>query len=66
MSDRYRGTLYIGVTSRFLRRIQEHREGLIPGFTKTYGLDKLVWFEQGESMVGAIQREKTLKHWPRQ
>ncbi len=66
MSDRPRGTLYIGVTSRFLTRITEHREGLVPGFTKTYGLKRLVWHEPHDLMIAAIQREKSLKRWPRE
>ena len=66
ITDRVRGTLYIGVTSRLLSRIAEHREGLIPGFTKRYGLTRLVWFEEHDSMVEAIQREKSLKRWPRE
>jgi putative endonuclease len=65
MADRPRGTLYIGVTSRFLTRIAEHREGLYTGFTKRYGLKRLVWCEQFELMTNAIQREKSLKRWPR-
>jgi putative endonuclease len=63
-SGRY-GTLYIGVTSDLSRRIWEHREGLIPGFTKRYGCKRLVWYEPHEGMVEAIQREKSLKRWPR-
>jgi len=66
MADRYRGTIYIGVTSRFLSRIVEHREGVHPGFTRKYGLKRLVWYEPREVMTGAIQREKSLKRWPRQ
>jgi putative endonuclease len=65
MTDRMRGTLYIGVTSDLTRRIYEHREGVCPGFTKTYGLKRLVWYEPFDSMTGAIQREKSLKRWPR-
>jgi len=65
MTDRMRGTLYIGVTSKLNRRVYEHREGLYPGITRRYGLKRLVWFEPFEGMLNAIQREKTLKHWPR-
>ena len=65
MTDKPRGTLYIGVTSRFLTRIIQHREGVHEGFTKRYGLKRLVWYEYRESMIGAIQREKSLKRWPR-
>ena len=65
MTDRMRGTLYIGVTNKLTRRIYEHREGLYPGFTQTYGLKRLVWYEPFEIMTNAIQREKSLKRWPR-
>jgi len=61
MDDRMRGTLYIGVTSRLLSRMVEHREGLVEGFTKRYGLKKLVWYEHHERMTTAIAREKSLK-----
>ena len=57
---------YIGATGYLNRRIWEHREGLIPGFTKKYGLKRLVWYEPHEDMGGAFQREKSLKRWPRQ
>ena len=60
-----RGTLYVGVTSDLSRRIYEHREGLIPGFTKTYGVKMLVYYEPHDSISAAIQREKNIKHWPR-
>ena len=65
MTDGPRGTLYIGVTNKLSRRIYEHREGLYPGFTRRYGLKRLVWIQPFERMTNAIQREKTLKHWPR-
>lgn len=65
VTDRMRGTLYIGVTKKLSRRIYEHREGLYPGFTRTYGLKRLVWFQAFERMTNAIQREKSLKRWPR-
>jgi putative endonuclease len=66
MSDRPRGTIYIGVTSQLSRRIWEHREGVEPGFTRRYGLRRLVWYEPHDDMGVAIAREKSLKHWPRQ
>lgn len=66
MADRMRGMLYIGVTSNLVRRVWEHREGLTPGFTSRYGLKRLVWFQSFEGMLNAIQREKSLKRWPRQ
>ena len=59
------GTLYVGVTSNIAARIYQHKEGLVPGFTKTYGVTKLVHCEPFESVSYAIKREKTLKKWPR-
>ena len=66
MADRMRGTLYLGVTSALTRRAWQHREGAIAGFTRTYGLKRLVWFEMHTGMRTAIQREKSMKRWPRQ
>jgi putative endonuclease len=66
MANRRHGAIYIGVTSRLPGRVIEHREGLIPGFTKTYSLKRLVWYEPHESMVAAIQREKSLKKYKRE
>jgi putative endonuclease len=65
MSNRRNGTLYVGVTSNLSRRVWEHREGLCDGFTKQYGLKRLVYYEPFEDIGTAIQREKTMKHWPR-
>jgi putative endonuclease len=59
------GTLYIGVTGNLARRIWEHREGIADGFTKKYGLKRLVWTERHEEIEKAIQREHTIKHSPR-
>ena len=55
------GTLYAGVTSHLLGRIYQHREGVVAGFTKRYGVKRLVWFEMHETMESAILREKQLK-----
>jgi putative endonuclease len=55
------GTLYVGVTSNLYRRIYEHREGMVPGFTKTHGLKRLVWFQGFEFVTEAIAKEKLLK-----
>ena len=63
-SDR-NGTLYVGVTNSLVRRVFEHREGLIDGFTKEYGLKQLVYFEVFDHPTEAIRREKRLKHWNR-
>jgi putative endonuclease len=65
MSDRPHGAIYIGVTSNILRRVTEHRSGTVGGFTLRYGLRRLVYVERHATIVLAIQREKTLKHWRR-
>jgi putative endonuclease len=65
MTNRPNGTLYLGVTSDLARRVWEHREGVIEGFTKRYGLKGLVWYEPHDDIRTAIQREKNMKHWPR-
>ena len=65
MTDRPNGTLYVGVTTNLIRRAWEHRDGIIDGFTKTYGLKRLVYHEEHSGIGGAIQREKNIKHWPR-
>jgi len=65
MSNKPQGTLYIGVTNDLVRRVYEHRNGLITGFTETYKLKKLVYFEIHQEIYFAIQREKNLKHWYR-
>ena len=65
MTNRPNGTLYLGVTSDLPRRAFEHREGLVEGFTKRYGLKLLVFAERHEEIGAAIQREKTMKHCPR-
>ncbi len=66
MTNRKCGTLYTGVTSDLIQRCHQHREGLVDGFTKRYGLKQLVWYEAHEDMMVAIQREKNIKHWSRQ
>ena len=55
----------MGVTSDLVRRIYEHKQKLIKGFTARYGIDKLVYFEVYDTAYAAIQREKNIKHWPR-
>ena len=59
------GTLYVGVTNDIARRVYQHKEGLVPGFTKKHRVTKLVHCEPFDSISYAIQREKTLKKWPR-
>ncbi len=60
------GTLYIGVTNNLERRMFEHKHKLVEGFTKNYGLDKLVYFEIYQYVNNAIKREKNMKKWKRQ
>ena len=66
LASKRNGTLYIGVTSNLVKRIGEHRNNLVEGFTERYGVHNLVWYELHESMESAIQREKRLKEWKRQ
>ena len=65
MTNRPNGTLYVGVTSNLARRAWEHRESMIDGFTKRYGLKQLVYYEAYEDIRSAFQRESNIKHWPR-
>jgi len=65
MTDRYRGTLYIGVTSDLVARAWAHREGRGSKFCARYGLTKLVYAEQAPTIVEAIAREKAMKKWKR-
>ena len=58
--------LYIGVTSNLERRVHEHRQKLVAGFTEKYNVNKLVYFEQTNDAVSAISREKQLKKWRRE
>ena len=60
------GTLYVGVTNDLVRRVYEHRESLVEGFTKRYRIKILVYFEQQETIAAALQREKNIKHWSRE
>jgi putative endonuclease len=59
------GILYVGVTNEIVRRIYEHRNGLVPGFTRKYSIHRLVYFERYKDIQTATQREKNMKHWPR-
>ena len=65
LASKRNGTLYVGVTSNLVKRIWEHRNNLVEGFTQRYGIHNLVWYEPHESMESAIQREKQLKEWKR-
>jgi len=61
-----RGTIYIGVTNDIGRRVFEHKSGTGSRFTSRYGVQRFVWFEEHFDIRDAIQREKSLKRWPRQ
>lgn len=61
LASKYNGTLYIGVTSNLPQRVFQHKEGLVEGFSKKYGISMLVYFEVCDEMVSAIAREKSLK-----
>ncbi len=65
LTNQRNSTLYIGVTSNLIKRIQEHREKLADGFTKKYNVHKLVYYEQADYINSAITREKQLKKWNR-
>ena len=63
LASKRNGTLYLGVTSNLVQRIWQHKNDLVEGFTKRYGVHTLVWFEGHESMESAIAREKAIKEW---
>ena len=65
LASRIGGTLYIGVTNDLVRRVYEHQTRIVPGFTKRYGVHRLVYYEQFSDIEFAIQREKRLKKWNR-
>lgn len=65
MANRRNGTTYTGVTSDLLQRVWQHRAGVTPGFAADHGCKTLVWYEQHESMIEAIIREKAIKKWRR-
>jgi putative endonuclease len=65
LASRPGGALYVGVTNDLLRRVAQHKQGLVPGHTKRYKIDKLVYFEEYADVRDTIQREKNMKHWPR-
>ena len=66
LASKRNGTLYIGVTNDLARRVWEHREGLVPGFTKPYGVKLLVYYETFDDINAAIHREKRLKKYKRE
>lgn len=66
MTNQARGTLYIGMTNSLLRRIEEHVQGIVEGFSKRHRPTRLVYFEESTAVSAAITREKQLKSWHRQ
>ena len=65
LASKRNGTLYVGVTSDLAKRIWEHKNNMVEGFTKRYMVKQLVWYELHESMESAIMREKRIKNWKR-
>jgi putative endonuclease len=65
LASRRNGTLYVGVTSDLMKRVWEHKNDFVEGFTKRYGVHTLVWYERHETMESAIAREKAIKEWKR-
>jgi putative endonuclease len=66
LASRKNGTLYIGVTNNLLKRVHQHKTNVVEGFTKQYGVHRLVYFEQYRDIRDAINREKRMKRWKRQ
>ena len=65
VASKRNGTLYVGVTSNVAKRVWEHKNNVVEGFTRRYGLHRLVWYEVHETMESAIVREKRIKSWRR-
>jgi len=65
LTSKRNGTLYTGVTSDLLKRIWEHKNNQVEGFTSKYRVHTLVWYEMHDTMESAIQREKAIKNWKR-
>lgn len=66
LASRRDGTLYLGVTRDLARRIHEHKSKVFSGFSRKYGVDRLVWYEEYPTAIEAIEREKDIKKWRRQ
>lgn len=66
LSSKRNGTLYIGVTSDIIKRVWEHKNSVVEGFSKKYGVYMLVYFEMHDTMESAIAREKQMKKWKRE
>ena len=65
LASKRNGTLYAGVTSNLVKRVWEHKQHAVAGFTKKYNVTQLVWYEVHETMASAISREKQIKNWKR-
>jgi putative endonuclease len=65
LASRRDGTFYVGMTDDLVKRIWMHRNGVLPGFTKEYGVKMLVWYEQHDTRAAALMRERQLKKWNR-
>ncbi|MGN6570458.1 MAG: GIY-YIG nuclease family protein [Pseudolabrys sp.] len=65
LASKRNGTLYIGMTDDLLKRVWMHREDILPGFTRDYGVKTLVWYEAHESRESALARERQMKKWNR-
>ena len=66
LASKRNGTLYIGMTNDLVRRIYEHKQNLVPGFTQQYSVHRLVYYEQTTDSLSAIERERRLKKWKRE
>jgi putative endonuclease len=65
LASKRNGTLYVGFTNDLVKRVYEHKNDLVEGFTKKYGVHTLVYYETGGSYEGTLQREKQIKEWQR-
>jgi putative endonuclease len=65
LANKRNGTLYVGVTSDLIKRIWQHKNDVVKGFTERYSVHQLVWYELHETMESAIRKEKMLKNWKR-
>jgi putative endonuclease len=65
LASKPNGTLYVGVSFDLLKRVWEHKNKVVPGFTRRYDVDRLVWFEAHETRDAALRREKQIKEWKR-
>ena len=65
LASKRNGTLYIGMTNNLVRRVWEHKNDVVEGFTRKYGVHRLVWYEVADNPQAAITREKQLKKWNR-